>query len=270
MGSFLDRVEENAKQHMLPPRIVPYGVGGVGKTTFGMDANKPILMPLEDGKGKLKVKPLDKPGSYTDVMNMIAELANDEHDYRTLVIDTVDKFEPLVWREVCENEKDQRGKKHSHIEGFGYGAGYKYADPYWIRFFDALDVLRSQRSMTIIVLAHSQVKTIQDPNVGPYARTQPKLQDRANDLLFEWADIVGLLEIQRKVYDPGEGDRTLRTSRTTGQRILRLEDGGGYAAKNKYDLAPEIEIPKENPFGALRAALNQALDTETKKESEAA
>ena len=40
---------------ITPPRLLVYGPHGVGKTTFLSEAPSPILLPTEDGKGKLDI-----------------------------------------------------------------------------------------------------------------------------------------------------------------------------------------------------------------------
>ena len=49
----LDSVKRSFNQ--APPRIVMYGVGGVGKSTFAASAPNPIFIPVEDGISTLDV-----------------------------------------------------------------------------------------------------------------------------------------------------------------------------------------------------------------------
>jgi len=254
--SFLSNVRKPA---LLPPRIVIHGGPGVGKTTTAAYAPDPIIMPLESGEGLLSLDELPRPNSYGDVMEMLAELHTSEHGYRTLLVDTIDKLEPLVWDQVC-NDKGGGGKNaKTNIEDFGFQAGYKQSDPYWIAFFRALDALR-RSGMTIVVLSHTEGRTINDPLRGDYNQWTPKLHKRANALLFEWADLVGLLEIERMVLKDENGKPA--KSNSTGQRILHLEDSGGMLAKNRYRLPAEIRIPgpdQGNPFDALREPIVAAM-----------
>lgn len=208
-------------------------------------------MPLEEGEGILDVQALPQPQCYVDVMNALAELCNEEHPYKTLVIDTIDKLEPMVWQKVCD-----AGKK-DNIEAFGYGKGYTMADPFWIDFFRALDALR-QKGITPLVLCHNEGKIIDDPTHGAYNKWTPKLHKRANALLYEWADVVGFLEIERVVMK--DDDRGKARATTTGQRILYLEDMGGFVAKNRYDLPTRLVLPKDKPYETLRGEILKAIE----------
>lgn len=256
MGTMLNQI--TAKPTLKPPRIVIHGKPGVGKTSFAADADDVLFMPLEEGLATLKVAHLAKPDTYANVMSALWELRTEQHDYRVLAIDTIDKMEPLVWQAVCE----EGGK--TNIEDFGYGKGYTKADFCWLEFFSALDDLQA-RGMTIIVLCHNEGRMIDDPQIGAYNHFTPKLHKRANALLTEWADIIGYLDTERVAVDKGD-KRETRTSQSTGQRVLYLEDQGAFVAKNRYDLPPMIQIPKVRPFQALRNELIKAI--EASKETE--
>jgi len=262
MGALLSQVSATPAQ--LPPRIVVHGKGGSGKSTLGASLTNPIFLPAEEGLGVLKVAALPRPESYIDVMNAIGELANEKHDYRSLVVDTIDHVEPLVWAHTCQEKAGT--KNYTNIEDFGYGKGYTFANPYWISFFRALDQLRRQ-GMTVCVLCHNEVKTISDPVLAPYDTVQPKLHKHANALLYEWADVVGFLEVKRAALEK-EGARGRKVTTTTkmgGARVLHLEDTGGFEAKNRYGLPIEIDVPKDDPFGPLRGALMTAMGIKPKK-----
>lgn len=261
--SMLSRVQE--RPTIKPPRIVVHSVGGVGKTTFAASAKNPVILPAEDGLGDLMVPAFPTPVTYGDVIEAVTELLKGKHEYNTFAVDTVDHVEPLIWAEVCRLKSEGK-KNYDHIEEFGYGKGYLYADELWKEFFRGLDALRRERNMTVIVLCHNEVKTIEDPQIGPYDRITPKLHKRANALLHEWADIVGYLAIERTSIEKEDAKgRTLTTSAVTGRRILYLEDRGGFTAKNRFRLPAKIEIPEAEPFSALRNELIKRLTAASKE-----
>jgi len=264
MGSYLSSVSATPKR--LPPRITLHGKGGSGKSTFAASLHKPIFLPAEEGLGTLQVPAFPRPESFVDVMNTIGELAGEEHDYRSFVVDTIDHVEPLIWDHVCV---ERSGKtQFQNIEDFGYGKGYTFADPCWIQFFTALDELR-RKGMTVCILSHNEVKTISDPVLSPYDTVQPKLHKRANALLYEWSDVVGYLAVKRASVEK-EGARGRKVTTTTlmgGERILHLEDTGGFEAKNRYSLPPSIEVPLDNPAGPLREALLKSMNLHETKEN---
>ncbi len=241
-----------------PPRVLIYSQGGVGKTTFAAGIPGVLVIPVEDGEGNLSYPRLPRPQSYDDVKNAIVELLQTEHSYRALVLDTADRFEPLVHRKVC----DDRGKPT--IEDFGYGKGYTFADPLWLELFRGFDALRAQKGMSIVVLAQSEIKTIEDPVIGAYDKVITKLHKRADALLYEWCDVCGYAQIERAASTKENArGREVATSSTTGRRILSLEDTGAFKAKNRYGLPPRMDLS----WGALRDAIAESFENTNTNEN---
>lgn len=264
MGALLSQVID--KPTVLPPRIVIHSTGGHGKTTMMASVPGIVAIPAEDGAGKLSFPAFPKPNTFAEVMAAITELHDEKHEYKALGIDTIDHVEPLIWSKVCA-DRSQGKNQYENIEDFGYKKGYLFADDYWISLFQALDRLRADRKMTIMVLCHNARKVIGDPQVGGVVRTEPKIHERASALLHEWADVVGFLDVERVPIEHESGGRKVRTASTTGQRILYLEDRGSFRAKNRYDLAPMIEISKATPYQSLRDAIALSLGLTAKKEA---
>src|SRR5688572_16219699 len=98
-----------------PPRIVLYGVRGIGKTTFGASAPSPIFIRTEDGLAGLEVDTFDLATSYQDVVQQIRHLIDAQHNYKTLVLDSMSVLEQLIWEHVCVKYRDQKGNSMSSI-----------------------------------------------------------------------------------------------------------------------------------------------------------
>lgn len=86
--SLLQRVVTN-EHGAKPPRIVVYGEAGIGKTTFAASATKPLLIDLEGSADYIDVAKA-KPKNYAAVLELIDAVINEEHEYKTLVIDSLD------------------------------------------------------------------------------------------------------------------------------------------------------------------------------------
>ena len=80
-----------------PPRIVIYGPHGIGKNTFAASAPRPVLINLEDGHPSgIPIDSFPKASSFSEVMEAMTALYSEDHDFETLVIDSLDWLEPLV------------------------------------------------------------------------------------------------------------------------------------------------------------------------------
>lgn len=219
-----------------PPRILVYGIEGIGKSTFGADAPDPVFLPTEDGVPPGTVSfPLAK--TYDEVKSALLSLTAEPHDFKTLVVDSVDWLEPLIWAHTCKLHGWQ------NLEAPGYGKGYAAALDVWRGYVDLLNGLRDDRGMTIIQIAHSEVKRFDAPDTEPYDRYGIKLHKAASGLLQEHSDAV-LFANQRvstTKSDVGFGQKKTRAV-GAGERILYTEARPAFSAKNRYQMPESLNF----------------------------
>lgn len=227
-----------------PPRVIIYGGAGIGKTTFATSAPAPIVIQTEDGLGDLEVMTFDKATSFADVMGSISALASEKHDYKTLVIDSLDWLEPLIWQEaVDQNNLIGSNKRWSSIEDAGYGRGYVEALKYWREFFDSVTWLRDNLGMATVMTAHSQIIRIEDPLMEAYDSHALKLQKRAAAIAEEFADIILFADQEAYTVKEDKGFNAKRTRATTsGSRVIYTQGTPAYVAKNRYRLPEKLDL----------------------------
>lgn len=217
-----------------PDRILLVGTEGIGKSTFAADAPAPIFLAAEDGVRHLDVASFPEPHSFGEVLDAVRTLAAEPHEFRTLVVDTVDWIEPLIWQDVC-----QRNGWRS-IEDPGYGKGYAVALEDWRRFLAACDYLRTQRGMEIILLAHAAVKPFSNPAGQDYSRYECKLAKAAAALVREWCD-ANLFAVHEEFVQEAKG-LTRAKGVSTGRRVLKTVRTAAWDAKNRHGLPEELPL----------------------------
>lgn len=226
-----------------PPRILVYGTEGIGKSTFGSQAPKPIFVQTEDGLDELDCDKFPLATNYDDVLTALTELKTQAHDYESIVIDSLDWLERLIWDKLCA----QNGVNSIEKVDGGYARGYTHALTYWREIIDQLNVLRSGRGMVVVMIAHSKVERFEDPESSPYDRYSPRLNKHAAALVSEWSDAV--LFATRKIRTQSE-DTGFNRKRTIahaigkdgGERILRCVGGPTCVAKNRYGITDELPL----------------------------
>lgn len=230
----------------LPPRILVYGVQGIGKTTLGARAPNPIFIQTEDGLGVLDVDCFPVAKSFQDVIDALVVLATEDHNFKTLVVDSLDWLEPLVWRKTAADN----GK--SSIEEFGYGRGFTIALDVWAEYLDAINYLRNKKGMTIIQVAHADVKRYDDPQNEPYDRYQIKLHKGASAKVQEHSDVVLFANYRVSTVSSEIGMNKKKARAVgSGDRLLYTEERPAFLAKNRYDMPPEILFNKETCWSDL-------------------
>ena len=233
----------NKGRRPKPRRVMLYGTHGIGKSTFGAMAESPIFIPTEDGLGDIECESFPLARSLGDVMAALESLYSGEHGYRTVVIDSLDWLERLIWDAVCE---DYGAKSIEKVDG-GYGKGYIYALTHWRLFLDRLTALHRDRCMAVILLAHAKVEKFEDPEASPYDRYSPRLHKHAGALLTEWCDAVLFATRKFRTQTEEAGFGRKRTTahaigKDGGERILRTVGGPSCVAKNRYNLDPELPL----------------------------
>ena len=248
-----------------PDRILLVGTEGVGKTTFAADAPTPIFLCAEDGLPPVlgEVPRFPEPKSFTDVLDALRTLLHEEHDYRTVVVDTLDWLEPLIWRELCTRNGWTDGSGTTDIEKPGYGKGYVAATEEWRKLLAALDVLRARKGMEVVLLAHATIKTFQNPAGNDFSRYECKLHKGAAALVKEWAD-VNLFAIHEEFVREQNG-RPTRKGVSTGRRVIHTERTSAWDAKNRYALPSELPLNYAD-YAAARAACRPADPAELMSE----
>lgn len=224
-----------------PPRLLVYGSPGCGKSTLAAAATKPIVIDVDGGTQNIDCTRTPTPTTFEELLALLAELATVEHDYRTLVVDTLDAVESMVWGlVVADYNRTSKGAKVTTAGDIPYGRGMESAVDYWRRFLASLERCWSGRRMTVILIDHSTIRTFKNPSDEDYQRIEPKIDRKASALLRSWCDAVLLADFQTEVATNAQTKRSKGVS--TGQRVLRTEYAASHDAKNRYALPPELPL----------------------------
>lgn len=242
-----------------PPRIVVYGPQGIGKTTFAAHAPSPVFIQTEDGIGILDYPRFPICQTYEEVLSCFSALANEPHEFRTVVIDTLDALEKLIFKKVAQDH----GK--TSIEQIGYAKGYIFALEYWDQIKQALDYLREAKGMFVLLVGHSLIKQYNSPDTDPFDRYKLDLHEKAVSSLFDWCDAV--LFANYKTFLKEADSKTGKARGIgTGERRLYTEERPAYLAKNRYRLPPEMSFDWQSFSSALRDALMNGKQPEKQTE----
>jgi hypothetical protein len=220
-----------------PRRVLLYGTQGIGKSTFGACSDRPIFVPTEDGLGEIDCARFPLAQSYQDAIKALEALYTEDHPYGTVVIDSLDWLERLIWAEVC------RERSVSNIEDIGYAKGYTFALTPWRDFLAGLDALRNVRTMTVVLIAHARIERFENPETDSYDRYVPRLQKLASQLIQEWCDEVlfATYKVYTKQTDEGF-NRKKAKGVGTGERIMYTTERPSHMAKNRLNLPDELPL----------------------------
>lgn len=217
-----------------PPRVLLYGVHGIGKSTLAAGAPKPIFICTEEGANEIEVDKFPVVESRKEVLDILRALYRTPRGYKTIVLDSADWLEDFINRELL--------KEYTEKE-LAYGREALYAEQKLAEVLAAFNMLRLKHGFGVIVIAHSEIKRFDSPLTEPFDRYQPKLTGRNSSLLQEWADAVlfATYDIVVKKEDVGF-NRSVRRGESSGDRIMYTEERPGFYAKNRYKMPLELPL----------------------------
>ncbi len=235
-----------------PPRIMIYGSEGVGKSTFGASAPKPVFIQTEDGLGEIDCAKFPLAKSVSEVVAELTALRDENHDFQSVVIDSADWLERLIFEGVCR----EYGVRSIEKADGGYGRGYTHALSHWRKIVQLLEELRDRRGMLVILVAHAKIERFEDPENAAYDRYTPRLHKHAASLLSEWVDAV--LFANKKLRMQKENERAIAApiGADGGERIVRTVGSPACIAKNRFGLPAELPLSWEAFIEAYQGVHN--------------
>jgi hypothetical protein len=245
-----------------PPRILVYGTEGIGKSTFAAGAPKAVFVQTEDGLDEIACDRFPLAKTFDETLGALAELRSQPHDYESVVIDSLDWLERLIWDRVCQ----ESGVKSIEKADGGFAKGYTHALTFWREVVDQLNLLRSERNMVVVLIAHAKVEKFEDPESSPYDRYSPRLHKYAVALVCEWCDAVLFATRKFRTQTEDAGFNRKRTiahaiGRDGGERVLRTVGGPSCVAKNRYGITDELPLAWAAFVAALSSTQKQGTPT---------
>lgn len=252
-----------------PPMLTIVGTPGVGKSTLGALFPSPVFIQAEDGSSVFDSWPEDqqptvfpplpraskanKVSTLEALKDQLRALIQQEHSFKTLVVDSVTSLHALFEHEVA----DAYGVDNVADAAGGFHKGYLVVKEYHQEIKTACDYLRDKKGMTIVFLAHAGVEKIKNrPDADEYSVYSLDMNKQSVSVYVALVD--GVYYLRQDEFVKGvQTDRKGQTTKLgkvvqTGERILVTSGDGriGFVnAKSRYPMDAEVPVPHgENPL----------------------
>lgn len=224
-----------------------FGEGGMGKSTLAAMFPKPVFIRTEDGTASLAgnddVMLFPLVSSSQEVLDQIEALATQEHDFKTLVLDSITQLATMIEHEIVA--ADPKAKSINQAGG-GYGAGYNTAAEKHRQVREWAGALAYERGMNVVFIGHADTETLDLPDFDPFARYTVRMHKRSLPHYTDNVDLVGLIRL--KTYVRGDGDKKRAIS--TGDREIICFPQASSVTKNRFNITQPLPFTFEggNPF----------------------
>lgn len=247
--SVLDTIK---KPESRAPIITICGDAGTGKTSLAATFPNPIVIRAEDG---LMSIPADKrPDAFPllksadELWPQLLALLQEQHDYKTLVVDSVSACEQLFIKDVMD--RDGRAKSINQALG-GYGAGAAAVAAMHQRLRKGAGLLNERKGMAVVFISHADLEAVRPPDQDDYTRYSLRLMSKSLPPYVDDVDMVGFVRLI-SVLRGDEGDRKKIIS--NGDREVICHATAASVSKNRFGITEPLDfVPGENPFASLFA-----------------
>lgn len=214
------------------------GNNGVGKTTWASAFPDVVMADLESGARHIAgVARVSKETlkDLTTFRSFIKELTETTHNYKNFAIDSVESLEGMISDFVCAEGKVTSLEDY----GGGYGKGHSRTREIMREIMMDLQNLRDKKSITTILVAHTQVKTMSDPATNlSYDRVIMRCNDKMAAIIRDLSDNV--FYATYKVFMNKENGKMKAYG--DGQRVMYTQWRPGFDAKNRLELPLELPL----------------------------
>ena len=235
------------------------GEAGIGKTSLAATFPNPIVIRAEDGLQSIPVNM--RPDAFPTLKNVdelwaqFNSLINEDHNYKTVIIDSVTALERMFIEHVVASDPKQP-KSINQAMG-GYGAGLAAVAGMHQRVRKAAGILNEKRDMHVVFIAHADTETIELPDEDPYTRYSLRLGKRSVAPYVDDVDMVGYIKLE--TFTTGDGERKKAIS--DGTRKLVAYTTAANISKNRYGIEEDIHLKKGvNPFDGIITTLTTNKD----------
>jgi len=225
------------------------GEAGTGKTTLAANFPAPVLIPVEDGTAAIQdhdCMVFPQPKNSSEVLDMITALAKEDHEYKTLIIDSITQLDTMFTSEIIEGDSNKPASLNQALGG--YGAGYGALSDLHRKVREYCGRLSTVKKMHIVFIAHSQVETIDTPDQEPYMRHTLALHQKSLKHYVDNADLVGHTRLKmftRTAKDKSKANKAI----STGERELVCHLTASNICKNRFGIEEALPLSLDsNPL----------------------
>lgn len=251
--SILDTISKPADRPVI---CTITGDAGVGKTSLAATFPNPIFIRAEDGLQAVpeEMRPDAFPvlQSVQALWDQITALIKEDHEYKTLIIDSCTQLETMFVENIVENDP-KKPKSINQAMG-GYGAGWQAVAALHQRVRKGAAILNEKKGMHVVFIAHADTVVVEPPDSDPFTRYDLRLNKKSVSPYVDNVDMVAFIRLE--TFTTGDGERKKAIS--SGNRIVTTYTTAANISKNRYGITEDLRVELGvNPFIQYIPALQE-------------
>ncbi|MEN6521138.1 MAG: ATP-binding protein [Armatimonadota bacterium] len=199
--------------------VLVYGPTKIGKSTWCSKAEGALFLSTEPGLNSLEVFQVPIR-SWDELLTACGEIAEGDHGFKTVIIDTIDNAYRMCADYVC------RKFKVEHEADLSYGKGYALVQGEFQRVLNKLAFM----PYGLFLVSHSQNIEV-ETRTGKYTKTVPTLPEKARKIVLGLVDMILYCDIEST---PGPDNRVI------ARRVMRTKPSLYYEAGDRTGRLPEV------------------------------
>ena len=232
------------KPNLADLTVLTYGATKIGKSTWCSHAESALFLSTEPGLNSLEVFQIPIR-SWDELLAACGEIAEGNHPFKTVILDTVDNAYKMCAEHVC------RKFKVEHESDLGFGKGYALTNNEFQRVLNKLAFM----PCGLYLISHSQEIEI-ETRTGKYTKTVPTLPEKARKIVLGLVDMVLYCDIETAAGPD---------NKMAARRVMRTKPSLNYEAGDRTGKLPEVI---DLDYAKFAEAFNATADTKkTPKEA---
>lgn len=235
------------KSDLADHTVLVYGPSKIGKSTWCSKAEGALFLSTEPGLNSLDVFQVPIR-TWEEFLAACADIAKGDHQFKTIIIDTVDNAYKMCAEHICTKFKIE------HESDLGYGKGWALINNEFQRVLTKLAFM----PYGLYLVSHSQDREI-ETRTGKYMKVVPTLPEKARKIVLGFVDIIAFCDLEQTTN--GDGKPALK-------RVMRTKPSQNYEAGDRTGRLPEtIELDYCEFAKAFNSEKNSATVKEKKNKN---
>lgn len=217
--SLLPTTKTPPKPNLADLTVLTYGPTKIGKSTWCSHAEGALFLSTEPGLNSLEVFQIPVR-SWDELLAACGEIAEGNHQFKTVILDTVDNAYKMCAEYVC------RKFKVEHESDLGFGKGYALTNNEFQRVLNKLAFM----PCGLYLISYSQEIEI-ETRTGKYTKTVPTLPEKARKIVLGLVDMVLYCDIETTAGPDGK---------MVARRVMRTKPSLNYEAGDRTGRLPDV------------------------------